>query len=68
VAASEWVNVAEAREMLGVSAPKIARMIADGVLRTEPNPVDRRGKIIRRAEVEALAAKLPDRTAKKEAA
>jgi hypothetical protein len=34
-------------------------MIKEGLLHTEPNPVDKRGKIIRRKEVMALAAKLP---------
>lgn len=61
---SEYVSVAEARDILGVSEPKMARMLADGVLKWEPNPVDRRGKIIRRRDVEMLAAKMPARVGK----
>lgn len=63
MASSDYVSVAEARDMLGVSEPKIARMIKEGLLKADPNPVDKRGKIIRRADVEALAAKLPKKAA-----
>jgi hypothetical protein len=56
---SLYVSVAEAREMLGVSEPRIAKMLKDGVLKWERNPVDQRGKIILRRDVEALAAKVP---------
>jgi hypothetical protein len=57
---SKYVSVAEAREMLGVSEPRIAKMLKDGVLKWEKNPVDQRGKIILRADVEKLAEKVPD--------
>jgi hypothetical protein len=67
VRTSEYITVAEARDLLGVSEPKIARMIRDGVLRTEPNPVDKRSKIIRRSDVLALAAKIPAREGKEAA-
>jgi len=60
----EYVSVAEAREILGVSKPRMTEMLKDGTLPWEPNPVDRRGKILRRVDVLRLAAKLP----KKEAA
>jgi hypothetical protein len=55
----EWVSVTEARLMLGVSEDKIARMLSAGELTWEVNPVDHRGKIIRRADVLALVAKRP---------
>ena len=61
---SEYISVAEARELLGVSKTRIAEMVRKGELVWEPNPVDRRGKLLRRADVEALAAK----AGKKEAA
>lgn len=61
---TEFVSVAEAREILGVSEPKMARMLADGTLKWEPNPVDRRGKIIRRRDVEMLTARMPARMGK----
>lgn len=61
---SEYITVAEARDMLGVSDPKIARMIKDGKLHAEENPADKRSKIIRRDEVMTLAAKIPPKPAK----
>jgi len=54
-----YVSAAEAREMLGVSEPHMARLLKEGVLVWERNPIDRRGKIIKLADVEALVAKLP---------
>jgi excisionase family DNA binding protein len=57
MATSEYISVAEAREILGVSKTRIAEMVKRGELTSEPNPVDRRGKLLRRDEVEALAAK-----------
>lgn len=58
MAKSEYISVAEARELLGVSKTRIAEMVKKGELGpTEPNPVDRRGKLVLRANVEALAAK-----------
>jgi hypothetical protein len=56
---SEYVSVAEAQEMLGVSKTRMAEMLRNGELQWERNPVDRRGKIVRRADVEALARKAP---------
>ncbi|HEX6800690.1 MAG TPA: helix-turn-helix domain-containing protein [Ktedonobacterales bacterium] len=56
---SEYMTVAEARAVLGVTPRKIADMIKHGALPWEPNPFDRRGKLIKRADVEALRAKQP---------
>jgi hypothetical protein len=54
----EFISVAEARDILGVSKSRIAEMVKHGELgETEQNPVDRRGKLVRRSIVEALAAK-----------
>lgn len=55
--ADEYLTVGEAREHLGVSKPKMARLIADGVLPTETSSLDKRVKLIRRADVEALRVK-----------
>jgi excisionase family DNA binding protein len=60
----EYLTVGEAQRRLGVSKPKMAQLIRDGVLATETSPLDRRVKLVRVAEVDALAA----RWAKKEAA
>ncbi len=58
------VTVAEARAYLGIGNKKMARLLADGILHWEPDPLDKRAKLVKRSEVEALAA----RSAKKEAA
>ena len=54
---SEFISVAEAREILGVSATRMAEMLKKGELAAEQNPLDRRGKLVKRADVEALARK-----------
>jgi hypothetical protein len=59
----EYVSVAEAQEMLGVSKTRMAEMLRNGELKWERNPVDRRGKIVRRADVEALMRKMPKKGA-----
>ena len=51
------MTVAEAREALGVSKPKMARLLQEGTLHAEPDPLDKRYKLIARAEVEALKAR-----------
>lgn len=63
---SEFVTVAQARELLGVTPRKMADMLKRGALASEENPFDRRGKLVKRADVEALRAKQPRDT--KEAA
>jgi hypothetical protein len=56
---SEFISVKEARDLLGVSEPKMAQMLRDGVLKWEPNLLDKRGKVVRRTDVEALAGRFP---------
>ena len=63
VADREYISVAEARDLLGVSKTRIATMIARGELAWEHNPVDRRGKLVKRSDVEALAVKAGKRAA-----
>lgn len=55
--ADEYISVAEARELLRVSKPRMAKLLAEGTLAWEPNPVDRRSKLVKRADVQALARK-----------
>lgn len=58
VAASEepeLIAIAEAREILGVSKPRMAELLKEGVLIAEDNPLDKRSKLVKRADVEALA-------------
>jgi predicted XRE-type DNA-binding protein len=53
---AEYMTVGEARDYLGVSKPKISQLIRDQILHVEIDPLNRRFKWIRRAEVEALKA------------
>jgi hypothetical protein len=64
---SEYITVAEAREILSVSKAKMSELLKPGgLLQAKPHPIDKRSKVLRRADVEALAAQLPK--PKKEAA
>lgn len=51
------MTVAEAQRELGVSKVKMARLIREGALHATPDPLDKRFKLIPRAEVEALKAR-----------
>jgi len=63
MAEAEYMTVAEARDYLGVSKRKITQFIEDGTLPSEPNIFDKRSKLVRRADVEALKAKMPAKQA-----
>ncbi len=54
------ITVGEARERLGVSNHTIARLVRDGALKTYPNPLDRRQKLVDAAEVERLRPPLEE--------
>lgn len=68
MAESEYMTVADARDYLGVSKRKIAQLIESGVLPAEDNPLDKRSKKVRRADVEALKQQAPERRPKDNAA
>jgi DNA-binding MarR family transcriptional regulator len=63
MASGEYMSVAEARELLGISRPRMTELLArfergePGGLAWERNPLDERGKLLKRSDVEALAAK-----------
>lgn len=57
VVADEYITVGEARARLGVSGPKMAQLIREGVLTTAGSPLDKRVKLVRVADVEALMAR-----------
>ena len=66
--AVEYVTVEDARRYLGASKVTMARLIKERILRAEPNPLDRRVKLIRRRDVEKLKRLYPttaDRTEKR---
>lgn len=50
----DLIRASEARKLLGVSAVKMAQLIKDGTLRHFPNQLDRREKLVSKAEVLAL--------------
>jgi hypothetical protein len=47
----------QAQKLLGVSRRKIDELIATGELHTQPDPLDKRVKLIHRSEVDALIAR-----------
>lgn len=53
----EYMTVGEARDLLGISKPIIARLIREGELTVILDPLNRRVKLIKRSEVEALKAR-----------
>ncbi len=59
----DLVAVAEAQRLLEVSHAKIAQLIREGALRYFPNPLDKRVKLVSRAEVLALKPKRVDKAA-----
>jgi excisionase family DNA binding protein len=59
MALSEYLTVAEAQELLGVTKRKMADLISRGDIPSEENPFDRRSKLVRRADVEKLKTKMP---------
>jgi hypothetical protein len=59
MAQSEYLTAAEAQAILGVTKRKMGDLIRRGDLPSEPNPFDRRSKLVLRADVERLAAKIP---------
>jgi excisionase family DNA binding protein len=50
-----YLSIQQAAARLGVNRRRIWQLIRDGRLRFEPNPLDRRSKLIPVAEVERLA-------------
>jgi excisionase family DNA binding protein len=54
-----YVTVRQAQALLGVSRDVIAKLLREGTLPWERNPLDTRSKLIKRSDVDALAAKRP---------
>ncbi len=59
----QYMTVGEAREYLGVGNKKIAKMLKDGTLPSQPDPLDQRSKLVKRSDVEALKARSAKRAA-----
>ena len=54
-----FVTMREAQDVLGVSSFTIWRMVRDGELTAYQSRTDRRKKLIRRADLEALKRPMP---------
>jgi excisionase family DNA binding protein len=52
--AKEFMTLTAAAEALGVSRFKVSRLIRDGELQAFVSPLDRRQRLVRRSDVEAL--------------
>jgi hypothetical protein len=50
----QLINVAEAQKLLGVSKKKMASLLAEATLRFVQDPLDKRVKLVRLADVERL--------------
>ena len=57
--ADEFVTMREAQEILGVSKFKMWQLVRDGHLTAYQSPVDRRQKLIKRADLDALRRPAP---------
>jgi hypothetical protein len=55
VADEELMLASEARTYLGISRQKLAQLIRDGILPTQTSQLDKRVRLVRRADVERLA-------------
>lgn len=51
---ADLIPVKDARVLIGVSHTKMTQLIRDGVIRTYPNVLDRREKLVSKVEVLAL--------------
>lgn len=51
---SAMINLTEARKILGVSPNKMSKLVTDGTLHYEIDPLDQRVKLVPRADVERL--------------
>ncbi len=50
----DLISTTEAQHLLGVSRPKMSRLLKDGTIRHFPNPIDKRVKLVSKSEVLAL--------------
>ena len=64
----EFLTVQEAAQLMGVSRFTVWRRIKDGQLQAYEAGVDRRVRLVKRADIEALMRPQPIEESKKEAA
>lgn len=51
---TDLIPVKDARALIGVSHTKMTQLIREGIVRIHPNVLDRREKLVSKAEVMAL--------------
>lgn len=56
---SGTVTMSEAAAILGVSSTKMWQLVQQGVLATQPNPLDHRQKLVRVSDLDQLRAQKP---------
>jgi excisionase family DNA binding protein len=54
----EYMTVEEAREYLGVSRGKMAKLVKDGILKTTPDTLDLGLKLVKKEDVDKLKIRL----------
>lgn len=54
---TDLISTSEARHILNVSAVKMAQLIRHNIVRHFPNQLDKRMKLVSKAEIEALKPK-----------
>ena len=52
--AEEYMTVGEAREYLGISRGKMAKLLKEGKLQAIEDPLDSRAKLIKKEDVDKL--------------
>jgi len=57
--ADEYLPLEKAAEYLGVSRPKLNRLVRDGALSYVTSPLDKRKKLFRRSDLEELKRPRP---------
>jgi excisionase family DNA binding protein len=55
----EYLTMTEAREYLGVSKPKMWRLVKQGVLPAYSDPLDKRKRLVRKDDIEKLRLPQP---------
>lgn len=51
---TDLISTSEAQKLLGVSRPTMSKLLKGGVVRHFTNPIDKRVKLVSRAEVLAI--------------
>ena len=57
--AIEYLTMTEAREYLGISKPKLWRLVRDGALPVYSDALDKRRRLVRKDDIEKLRSPKP---------